>query len=290
MKSAAQFVSQEPSSSPSAEGRRKFFQRDPSSASPDGNGLSLFFSLPLGEKDAQCQMTAKKRARERLRVRATRRFARLVAFTFVVMFSVVTRADIPWPEVVRRLADANEKLARRPQGHNGEYFVVCTLYYTPKESGFTTERGFDATMVTKPGLRGRKYPRDFLASVRKEGFGRMREPVNGCPYIRYNGGSSYTFSKHVVGRGTAPLVPRFSAAARRGQSGLGDGKVIETPASDVQRIFGSTTWKIVDTGGGLRRWQIDLYWGEDEPLGPGRFMARPSGTTFEYAYSEAKVR
>ena len=59
-------------------------------------------------------------------------------------------ADIPWPEVVRRLAYENEKLARRPQGHNGEYFVVCTLYYTPKESGFTFERGFDATPVSKP--------------------------------------------------------------------------------------------------------------------------------------------
>ena len=62
------------------------------------------------------------------------------------------RADIPWPEVVQRLAYENEKLARRPQGHNGEYFVVCTLYYTPKESGFTFERGFDATPVTKPWI------------------------------------------------------------------------------------------------------------------------------------------
>src|SRR5947199_10603092 len=141
------------------------------------------------------------------------------------------RADIPWPEVVQRLAYENEKLARRSQGHNGEYFVVCTLYYTPKESGFTFERGFDATLITKPGLHGRRYPRDFLASVRKEGFGRTREPVNGCAYIRYNGGNSYTFSKHVVGRGTAPLLPRFSAATRRGQSGLGYGAVIQTSAS-----------------------------------------------------------
>jgi hypothetical protein len=78
-------------------------------------------------------------------------------------------------------------LARRPQGHNGEYFVVCTLYYTPKESGFTFERGFDATPVTKRGLRGRKYPRDFLRSVE----GRLwliATPVNGRNYIRYNGG------------------------------------------------------------------------------------------------------
>src|SRR5437762_5299350 len=222
--------------------------------------------------------------------RATGTWLHLLGVSGIIMaWSTIARADIPWPEVVQRLAYENEKLARRPQGHNGEYFVVCTLYYTPKESGFTAESGFDARLVTKPGLHGRRYPRDFLASVRKEGFGRMREPVNGCAYIRYNGGNSYTFSKHVVGRGTAPLLPRFSAATRRGQSGFGYGAVVQTSASEVQKIFGSTNWKIVDTGGGLRRWQIDLYWGEDEPLGPGRFRARPSGTTFEYAYSDAKV-
>jgi hypothetical protein len=199
------------------------------------------------------------------------------------------RADIPWPEVVQRLASENEKLARRPQGHSGEYFVVCTLYYTPMESGFTFERGFDATPVTRPGLHGRAYPRDFLVSVRKEGFGRLREPVNGCNYIRYNGGNSYTFAKHAVGRGIAPLIPRFSAATRSGQRGLGYGVIIETPDATVRQVFGSTRWKIVDTGGGLRRWQIDLYYGEDEPLGPGRFMARPRGTTFEYAYLEGRI-
>ncbi|HSS16992.1 MAG TPA: hypothetical protein VLQ29_08420, partial [Candidatus Dormibacteraeota bacterium] len=94
------------------------------------------------------------------------------------------RADIPWSEVVHRLAYENERLARRPKGHNGEYFIVCTLYYTPKESGFVFERGFDATPVTKSGLRGRKYPRDFLRSVKKEGFGRIVTPVNGRNYIR----------------------------------------------------------------------------------------------------------
>ena len=67
----------------------------------------------------------------------------LVALTISIVPQL--HADIPWPEVVQRLAYENEKLARRPEGHNGEYFVVCTLYYTPKESGFTFERGFDAT-------------------------------------------------------------------------------------------------------------------------------------------------
>src|SRR3984893_4053517 len=167
------------------------------------------------------------------------------------------RADIPWPEVVQRLAYENEKLAHRPQGHNGEYFVVCTLYYTPKESGFTFERGFDATPVTKPGLHGRKYPRDFLRSVKKEGFGRISTPVNGRNYLHYSGGDSFGFASAPSGGG-GTLVARFSAAARLGQSGLHRGVVLETPAATVRQVFGSTRWKIVDTGGGLRRGQVDL--------------------------------
>src|SRR5437588_9455134 len=121
------------------------------------------------------------------------RYAVLIA-PLLLSIPLALRADIPWPEVVQRLAYENEKLARRPQGHAGEYFIVCTLYYTPKESGFTFERGFDATPVIKPGLHGRKYPRDFLRSVKKEGFGRITMSVNGRNYIRYNGGDSYGFS------------------------------------------------------------------------------------------------
>src|SRR5216117_4419776 len=155
-------------------------------------------------------------------------FRRLIAsFAILTASCSQLRADIPWPEVMQRLAYENEKLARRPQGHNGEYFVVCTLYYTPKESGFTFERGFDATPVTKSGLRGRKYPRDFLRSVKKEGFGRITTPVNGRHYLSYNGGDSFFFASKPTGGG-GTLVPRYSVAAQRGQRGLGFGTVIET--------------------------------------------------------------
>src|SRR6266513_1946946 len=136
-------------------------------------------------------------------------------------------ADIPWPEVVQRLAYENDKLARRPQGHNGEYFVVCTLYYTPKESGFTFERGFDTTPVTKPGLHGRTYPRDFLRSVKKEGFGRITTPVNGRNYIRYDSGGSYGFASHPMGGGGV-LVDRYSAAIKSAQGSLRHGAIVET--------------------------------------------------------------
>lgn len=195
--------------------------------------------------------------------------------------------DIPWPEVVQRLKIENERLEHRPGGRAGEYFIVCTLYYTPKESGFTFERGFDAARITKPGLHGRTYPRDFLRSVKKEGYGRITVPVNGHNYIKYVGGDSYAYSSAPSGGG-GTLAPRFSAAAK--SSGpLRRGWLLETSSVDVQRVFGSNRWKIVDTGGGLRRWQIDCYYGEDEPLGPGKFMGRPRATTFEYAYATARL-
>src|ERR1700676_2132819 len=128
--------------------------------------------------------------------------------------------DIPWPEVVQRLKQENEKLARRPQGHEGEYFVVCTLYYTPMESGFTAERGFDVTLETKPGLHGRKYPREFLQAVKMEGYGRIIAPVNGDRYIRHTGGDSFVFAAKPAGHG-GELRPRFSAAAHREQPVFG---------------------------------------------------------------------
>src|SRR5207247_760015 len=136
-------------------------------------------------------------------------FRRLIAsFAILTASCSQLRADIPWPEVVQRLAYENEKLARRPQGHNGEYFVVCKLYYTPIKSS---------------------------------------------------------------------------------QRSLRHGAIVETFSPEVQKVFRSNRWRIMDTGGGLRRWQIDCYFGEDEPLGPGKLQGRPRATTFEYAYANARI-
>lgn len=154
------------------------------------------------------------------------------------------------------------------------------------ESGFTAERGFDVTPETKPGLRGYKYPREFLHAVKKEGFGRIVTPVNGDYYIHYKGEDIFAFSARPTGRG-GELVARFSAAARRGYFAPHAALVT---SDNVRQALGTANWKIVDTGRGLVAWQVDLYWGEDEPLGPGKLLAQPRGTEFEYAYSEAKIR
>ena len=197
-------------------------------------------------------------------------------------------ADIPWKEVKQRVTAENERLSKRPGGRAGTYFVVCTVYYTPKESGFTAERGFDVTPVAAPGLKGRKFGRDFLAAVKLEGFGRVTEPLKDLHYIRYQGRGRYSFAQQPLGRGTTVLVPRQSAAAR-GVKVFKPGQLLVIEDPEIRKIFGSTEWTVADTGGGLRRWQLDLYWGEDEPLGP-EFLARPKGTLFEYGYAEVKTK
>ncbi len=204
-----------------------------------------------------------------------------------VLLPPSARADIPWAEAKVRLKEENARLAARPEGHDGTYFVICTLYYTPIESGFTEERGFNMTPETRPGLRGRMYPRDFLRAIKLEGYGKVTTPVNGRSYIAYDGGN-YVFDTAPKGRGVTPLIPRNSAAVKLGDVALKGKVLLETSAPEVEEIFGSTEWKIIDTGGGLRRWQLDLYWGEDEPRAPDS-LGRPRGTEFEYAYSEVKI-
>jgi hypothetical protein len=201
---------------------------------------------------------------------------------------VQSRGDIPWEEAKQRCREENARLAARPQGHDGEYFVICTVYYTPLESGFTAERGFDVTPMTKPGLSGHTYPKDFLRAVKLEGYGRITTPVKGRSYIYYNGNDSYAFGKEPTGRGILPLEARRSAAVKLRQARLHGGLELETIDPAVAEVFGNSRWKIIDTGGGLKAWQLDLYWGEDKPRAPDA-IGRPRGTDFEYAYSLVKV-
>jgi len=165
--------------------------------------------------------------------------------------------------------------------------IFCTLYYTPKESGLTAGRGFDMTPETRPGLEGRTYPRDFLLAVRKEGFGRMREPVRGRPYLQYHGGNRYGFAKHVLGNRGNVLVPRVSCAVNTKAGKFPRRGTLRIDSRLVAFVFGNAKWEVGDTGGGIAPNQIDLYWGEDDPRGPGRHLARPAGTEFEFAFDVA---
>lgn len=182
--------------------------------------------------------------------------------------------------------------APREETPDGEFYRVfyCSLYYTPREEGFTAERGFDATPVTAPGLRGRTYPRAFLRAVKMEGFGRLREAVDGRNYLQYVGGNHYAFAKAPLGNRGNVLVPRKSCAISPRNPFLRQGKPLFVDSPTVREVLGSSDWKVDDTGGGLHPLQIDLYWGEDDPLGAvGRLKARPAGTRMEYAF-DVKVQ
>jgi hypothetical protein len=186
-------------------------------------------------------------------------------------------------ELRTRAADVKPEQTAEGISYPGVFF--CTIYYTPKESGFTTDRGFDATPTTAPGLKGATYPRDFLAAVKKEGFGRIVTPVKGMSYLRWAGGGAYAYAKAPLGRRGEVLEPRRSAAISRRNPFLRQHDTITIRSPLVNGEIGTDDWFICDTGGGLHPLQIDLYWGEDEPRGAvGRQRARPAGTWLEYAF------
>ncbi|MGI8906652.1 MAG: hypothetical protein ACR2IE_09205 [Candidatus Sumerlaeaceae bacterium] len=196
------------------------------------------------------------------------------------------QADIPWPQVMERITSENKALAKRPGGRAGTYFVVCTLYYTPKESGFTVERGFDSTTQTKPGLGGRAYNRDFLNAVHLEGIGRLQQPLNGLHYIRYEGRGRFGYTSRPTGYHRSRLASRVTCATNRRALGVSPFARVQFISPWVKDLTGNDSWIVGDTGA-LRNYQVDLYWGEDEPM-PGK-AARPDGTTFEYGFALLQV-
>ena len=151
-----------------------------------------------------------------------------------------------------------------------------TVYYTPRESGFRAEEGFDLTPSTAPGLSGRKFPRDFLRAVRIEGFGRMRQPVDGLHYLRYCGGQ-WSFAREPVDRRGRPLQAMRSAAVADRTTALPMQTIFRVTADELPARFRDAQWEVCDTGSGLKPDQVDFYWGEDDPLGPGARLTRPRG-------------
>ena len=135
------------------------------------------------------------------------------------------------------------------------------------------------------GLHRRKYARDFLLAVMKEGFGRINHAVDGRNYIQWTGDSRYAFADAPVGRRGEMLIPRHSCAISSHNkfciSTLGFGS---SPKPSMTKR-GVMNGFVSDIGPGVHPLQIDLYWGEDEPRGAvGRQHARPRGTWMEYAF------
>jgi hypothetical protein len=160
----------------------------------------------------------------------------------------------------------------------------CTIYYTPRESGFTAEAGFDTTPETRPGLSGKTFPRDFLLAVQKEGYGRLKDAVAGNEYLRYCGGD-WSFAVEPVDSLSRPLVPKQTCAVKPGHKWIRREARFRLCGTQVPAELEDLRWIVSDTGSGLRAGQIDLYWGEDDPYGPGKRISRPktSPATIEQA-------
>jgi hypothetical protein len=147
--------------------------------------------------------------------------------------------------------------------HPPIHYFFCTVYYIPRETGFTEERGFD--MRPDPRLRGGKFGRSFARAVRMEGSGRLAQPgPKGEDYIDYLG----KYRKHPIGNRNNILTDRKSAAVHRHNPLFRHGTPLRVLDPHIFNTFGSTAFETGDTGGGLFRGQIDLYWGEDDPMGP----------------------
>jgi len=151
--------------------------------------------------------------------------------------------------------------------HPPVHYFFCTVYYTPRESGFTAARGFDTTREKRSALGSRTFPASFLRGVVMEGYGRLADSgPSGKSYVRYSG--SWGYGAVPLGNRNNPLQDRRSAAVHRGHPLLGKGTSLRILDPFLHHAFGTTEFETADTGGGLFRSQIDLYWGEDDPLGP----------------------
>ena len=164
------------------------------------------------------------------------------------------------------LAAIYDTFSEPPESH----YFFCTVYYTPLETGFTADRGFNLSPKAMKGSGGRRFASDFIRATVMEGFARLAEPINGKPYLAYNG----KLHARILGNRGNELVPRESIAVNTKNPLVPSGRKVWVLDPEVYNQFGATLYRVGDTGGGLFQNQIDLYWGEDDPRGPGSGVAR----------------
>lgn len=168
------------------------------------------------------------------------------------------------------LRDVYETFEKPPETH----YFFCTVYYTPRESGFSREAGFNMTPV-KPGGLSRSFPGDFVTATAIEGFGVMETPTAaGSRYLKYDG--SWGYRTRILGNRNNTLRDRESIAVHRRNPLFYSGVRAWILDPELYNTFGALRFQVGDTGGGLFKSQIDIYWGEDDPLGPGADIWRPA--------------
>lgn len=175
---------------------------------------------------------------------------------------------------LRTYAEALEDVYQTFPGRPEVLYFFCTVYYTPLESGFVERRGFDVTPDGRGRLGSRRFAKDFIRAVTMEGFGRIDPPQGGREYMKYDG--TWGYGTRALGNRNNTLVDRVSAAVHRRHPLMSKGRRMLVMDPEIYNTFGSMCFEAADTGGGLSNSQIDLYWGEDDPLGPGADIYRPA--------------
>ena len=177
-------------------------------------------------------------------------------------------------EGLRTYSEALEDLYETYPGRPETHYFFCTVYYTPLESGFVARRGFNVAPDGRGQLGSRKFPKDFLRTVIMEGYGRLAKPQGTRNYIKYDG--TWGYGTRSLGNRNNTLIDRDSAAVHRKHPLMGKGTRLLVMDPEIYNTFGGMRFEAADTGGGLYRSQIDLFWGEDDPLGPGADVYRPA--------------
>ncbi len=96
-----------------------------------------------------------------------------------------------------------------------------------------------------------------------EGTGRLEKPgPKGQKYIDYLG----QYRTKPLGNRNNKLTERKSAAVHQRNPLFKHGTPLRVLDPQIFNTFGSSDFETGDTGGGLFNSQIDLYWGEDDPM------------------------
>ncbi|MEM9282414.1 MAG: hypothetical protein AAGA96_11335 [Verrucomicrobiota bacterium] len=118
--------------------------------------------------------------------------------------AVATKGIRPFTEVLKAVYETFDS---PPETH----YFFCTVYYTPRETGFTKEKGFNVAPDSLRALPSHKFPADFVRATWIEGFGRMAEPVGERPYLSYDG----KYHTRILGNRNNTLLDRESIAVHR---------------------------------------------------------------------------
>jgi hypothetical protein len=109
-----------------------------------------------------------------------------------------------------------------------------------------------------------------------EGYGRLADPVAGKSYLRYSS-KGWDFAEQPLDNRSRPLVAKNSCAIASPHKLVAPDAIFSIRCPGLPDEFAKLRWTVSDTGGGLKPRQLDLYWGEDDPLGPGKRLSKPKG-------------